>query len=880
MALNPTKTASNPRIAKLIELEVAGRIKPEHQQELDTYRAQGLAPGRAGSSGTEGERKGSAFLTRAIGANRSYEGTGVGARGIVGQAFNDAFPNVSNSLFNSSGRQVADSAQDEFIAASLRQDSGAAIPEDELERQRRIYFPMPGDSEPAIEQKRQARLRAISGLENAAGGNLSETQRQALRPYQGAIESAVTGQQGEVVFNDQAPATASTSFRYTDEQTKALQAIAQSGGSAAQIRALAQSFGSDIDEASANNLATFYRNPKNRGVAPQVDYRKVDAIKPVAVEGEGGTAAFVRGAADTITLGALPRLGAVVDTVANGGTYAENLDRNRGIVLNDEQNYGGTRFAGQLAGGAVLPSFGATSAGQLARLGASYGGAYGVLSSDEDLTSGSGLLRAGLEAIPQAAAGAAFGYGAGRLGQYAASRGGGSAPPPSGGSELLAAAQRQGIDPIPADVGGPLTRRFTAGAAQTPFGAGPVQRAADRTQAQFGSRLSEIAASEGQPVRQEQLGEVAQTAAQRYIDDSGRVGSSLYSNARELAGDTRPVARRAVENIDQQLAELSETEATDAPLISGLQRLRADLADASGARSKSVDAIRRLRTSTRAEAQSEGLRATDYNRRSRQVVDALSEDIASQLSPDAAKAFRGADAAWADRLDTIDDVVSQVIGPQGERSAEGVANRLTALSRGDSSRFRRFIDTVNPEEAGMIRGSVIQELGRSTPGQQNAAGNQFSLATFLTNWDKLPARSRDTLFRGENRQAIEDLAQVAEGVKGTQRYANSSNTAGAVNVARTVGEGARVASTGAVLTTFGGSALLENVTGRLLGSRRFASWLARPPRAQAGKAAWVKRLGVIATREPAIANDILPLQQALSQAIPKVRAQEQERNDR
>ena len=41
---NPTQTVTNPRIGKLIELETAGRIKPEHQTELDTYRAQGLAP--------------------------------------------------------------------------------------------------------------------------------------------------------------------------------------------------------------------------------------------------------------------------------------------------------------------------------------------------------------------------------------------------------------------------------------------------------------------------------------------------------------------------------------------------------------------------------------------------------------------------------------------------------------------------------------------------------------------------------------------------------------------------------------------------------------------------------------------------------------------
>lgn len=36
--------SNSPRISKLLELEVRGVIKPEHQQELERYRAQGLAP--------------------------------------------------------------------------------------------------------------------------------------------------------------------------------------------------------------------------------------------------------------------------------------------------------------------------------------------------------------------------------------------------------------------------------------------------------------------------------------------------------------------------------------------------------------------------------------------------------------------------------------------------------------------------------------------------------------------------------------------------------------------------------------------------------------------------------------------------------------------
>lgn len=43
----------NPRIAKLLELEASGRIKPEHQSELNAYRAQGIVKTEAANQGPQ-----------------------------------------------------------------------------------------------------------------------------------------------------------------------------------------------------------------------------------------------------------------------------------------------------------------------------------------------------------------------------------------------------------------------------------------------------------------------------------------------------------------------------------------------------------------------------------------------------------------------------------------------------------------------------------------------------------------------------------------------------------------------------------------------------------------------------------------------------------
>lgn len=572
----------------------------------------------------------------------------------------------------------------------------------------------------------------------------------------------------------------------------------------------------------------------------------------------------IRGAADAVTLGFADELTGIGNAIVTGGNVDENIALQRGVDQFDEQRNFLPRLGGQLAGGLALPTGGPNTVGRLAAVGAGYGGAYGFGSADGGLA----------ERLSGAATGALIGGGIGAAGGALAQRlarpGGGGGGGNAAGRETYQAAIDAGIvGPdgrplvLPADVGGPMARRFTAGISQTPFGAGPVTRAAEAAQDMAGQRLGQIAAAEGAPVRQEVLGEIGQNAAQGYIDRTGAAATRAYSAARDMVPEgSRLQARNALSNLDQQLGELGATANTDAPLIAGLERLRGDIARDGAPADLTIDAIRRLRTSTRAEAMSEGLRGTDYNRRAGQVLDALSADIAAQLPDDAARAFREADRAYAERLATIDDVMEQVVGARGDRSAEAVANRLVGLSRGDSARLGRFLNAVEPEEAGIVRGSLIQEMGRSTPGQQNAAGDAFSLQTFLTNWDKMPERTKNILFRGEHRNAIEGLARYAQGSRETARYANTSNTGGANSVSSLIGTVSGLSAFG----TAGGSAVLENLTGRLLGSRRFAQWLARAPRNPAQRGQWARRLSTIASREPALAPDIAPLQAALAQS--------------
>ena len=55
-------------------------------------------------------------------------------------------------------------AEDDWIRAKLRKESGAVIADEEMESERRTYFPQPGDGKQTVLQKKVARIEAANGM--------------------------------------------------------------------------------------------------------------------------------------------------------------------------------------------------------------------------------------------------------------------------------------------------------------------------------------------------------------------------------------------------------------------------------------------------------------------------------------------------------------------------------------------------------------------------------------------------------------------------------------------------------------------------------------------------------------------------------------------
>lgn len=75
---------------------------------------------------------------------------------------------IGNYLVSDDYRQL-DQAERDFVNATLRRESGAAISLSEFDNARKQYFPQPGDDQTTIEQKRANRQTAIEGIARAAG---------------------------------------------------------------------------------------------------------------------------------------------------------------------------------------------------------------------------------------------------------------------------------------------------------------------------------------------------------------------------------------------------------------------------------------------------------------------------------------------------------------------------------------------------------------------------------------------------------------------------------------------------------------------------------------------------------------------------------------
>lgn len=193
---------------------------------------------------------------------------------------------------------------------------------------------------------------------------------------------------------------------------------------------------------------------------------------------------------------------------------------------------------------------------------------------------------------------------------------------------------------------------------------------------------------------------------------------------------------------------------------------------------------------------------------------------------------------------------------------------------------------LRPQEWDAVAGTVLGRMGLATPANRGATeiaeqGGEFSVSTFLTNWNKASPEARAALFGGTRYAAVasrlNNLVRVLGISKEADNLANTSGTArvllsalgvlgiGGVGTGAAMGNvspGDAALAAGGVVTS---TVLAPRALAKLITSPRFVDWLsqaARSPNTR-GLISQLTRLGTVAKAEPAIREEIQQFRDAL-----------------
>jgi len=147
---------------------------------------QGLVDARAKEAKpTEGEKNAAGFVQRMEFSEakiKDIEGRVAQAR-LAGKDVGDPYATARTEFLgslpligeyargkgSSVQQQAYRQAQENWVRANLRKESGAAIGKEEMDREIATYFPMPADSPEVLAQKAQARQVTMNAMRTAAG---------------------------------------------------------------------------------------------------------------------------------------------------------------------------------------------------------------------------------------------------------------------------------------------------------------------------------------------------------------------------------------------------------------------------------------------------------------------------------------------------------------------------------------------------------------------------------------------------------------------------------------------------------------------------------------------------------------------------------------
>ena len=428
------------------------------------------------------------------------------------------------------------------------------------------------------------------------------------------------------------------------------------------------------------------------------------------------------------------------------------------------------------------------------------------------------------------------------------------------------------IDPTPGAVTGSRTvatleKTLEAGS----FSGDILQKNAEKVLAQTKAAAERVAATLTPPRTEQGAGEIVRRAA---VDAAERFGFSqerIYGEAFDMVGAETLVSPNAVSQLWQDMAlELSRSPRALRPALQpAIDMLNAIIEDGAANGGIPFQALRQIRTNVGRDIAQPMLSGSSgaKNEALKRIYGALTADMseaAKTAGPEASKTLAVADRFTRQWMNTAAKTMEKISKFDADERAFNFAFQT---GRDGGIALQRMKQHFLPEEWDAISATVLSRLGRATSGAQTAAGDEFSVSTFLTNWNKLKPKAKDALFGGSRyaqlREGLDKLIEVAGSLKGVEKVANTSNTArsmiawstlqtlGGALGGLTIGGDPQSAIVGAI-----GVVVAPRVAAKLITNPAFIEWLVTPITKANGIAPHIARLVAIGKADPMIKDEI------------------------
>lgn len=248
----------------------------------------------------------------------------------------------------------------------------------------------------------------------------------------------------------------------------------------------------------------------------------------------------------------------------------------------------------------------------------------------------------------------------------------------------------------------------------------------------------------------------------------------------------------------------------------------------------------------------------------------------------AVAAQRQGDSLWVDRMMAQKQEFKRALASDTDDvnvSGESVYRQIFNDMRDEGGNLIRLRKTLNrlPKRArDTFAASAFDDLGKATPGAQNADTDAWSFQTFMTNWGKTSPEARRIAFggRGVDRE-IADIVRYAERLRQLDKARNFSNTAA------TAGNSAYATAVVSTLLAAGPKAAgavagvypAMNIVGRtFMATPALRSWLRSTLQAttrgnNSQVATLVRRLPSLAAKHPNASAEIVQLERSILSAM-------------